>query len=438
MSIEKTHQATPLIIANGTLLDPANNVHQVANILIIDSKIAAIETNQQSLKILQDRYINAKTIDASNMLVMPGLVDLRARFREPGQEFKATIASEAYAAAKAGITSSCIPPDTDPIIDRPSVANTIREKSRLINGAKVHPVSALTQNLKGEMLGDIWTMANAGCIGSSNAKTAIKSVLMQRRAMQYASSFNVRIHLYPQDHELLGNGCVHEGLTSTRLGLSAVPAAAEIVGLARDIALVETTGASVHFMGLSCARSVEMVAQAQKSGLDITADVDIHHLLMNEGDMRDFDSNFHIQPPLRTIDDQLALIDGVKNGVIQAICTDHQPHDADAKLAPFGETESGISSLETFLPGLIKLNTTHDIKLDKLIASATINPANIAGIQAGNLSINSPADCIIVDSNLTWTFKQEHILSQGKNTPYLGEKMQGRCLHTIIDGVIIH
>jgi len=334
------------LIKNGTVIDPASKLNKQVDILIQDGKFAEIGTINQLPE-------NCDVVDATELTVIPGLVDLRARFREPGQEYTATIASEAKAAALSGITSVCIPPDTEPAIDRPSIANTLFDKARQANGSKIYPISALTTNLESNKIADLWTLANMGCVGTSNAKKAIPSVLVQRRAMQYAASFGITVHLYPQDHELYGNGCVHEGITSTRLGLSAVPAAAELVGLARDIALIETTGVKAHFMGLSCARSVEMIADAKKRGLNITADVDIHHLLMNEDDMLDFDSNFHIQPPLRTKADQAALIEGVRSGVITAICSDHQPHNADAKLAPFAETEPGISSLETLLPSLL-------------------------------------------------------------------------------------
>jgi dihydroorotase len=433
--MSKSIEPQRIIIKNGQLIDPANNINKIVDIVIDNGKIEHIGPTEEDI----EKSFNEgdKIIDAKGLLVLPGLVDLRARFREPGQEYKATIASESKAAAKSGITSICIAPDTDPPIDRPSIANTIIEKSHSANGAKSYPLSALTKGLKGEMIGDLWSLAKTGCVGTSNAKTAIPSVLMQRRAMQYASSFDITVHLYPQNHELLGNGCVHEGITSTRLGLPAVPSAAELVGLARDIALIESTNATAHFMGLSCARSVEMIIAAQKRGLNISADVDIHHLLMCENDMKDFDSNFHIEPPLRTQDDQKALIEGIKSGVISSICSDHQPHDPDAKLAPFGETEPGISSLECFLPSLFKLSEKFDIDFETLLRATTINPAKIAGIPAGNLSVGQTADCIIVDPSAEWTFNTSDIISQGKNTPYIGEIMKGRCMHTIIDGVLI-
>lgn len=431
-SMNKVNQSDSIVIQNGQLIDPANNINQVTDILICEGKIQKIGKITQNEMPADVNLINAK-----NKLVLPGLVDLRARFREPGQEYKATVASESKAAAKAGITSICIAPDTDPVIDRPSIANTIIEKAFSANGAKVYPLSALTKGLKSKMIGDLWSLAEIGCVGTSNAKVNIPSVLMQRRAMQYAASFDITVHLYPQSHELLGNGCVHEGVTSTRLGLPAVPAAAELVGLARDIALIESTNATVHFMGLSCARSVEMIAAAQKRGLNVTADVDIHHLLMNENDMKDFDSHYHIEPPLRTQADQKALLAGIKSGVISSICSDHQPHDPDAKLAPFGETEPGISSLESFLPSIFEINDRFDIDLEILLKAVTINSAKIAGIQAGCLAIGDTADCIIVDPKAEWVFQISDIVSQGKNTPYIGKKMTGRCLKTIIDGKVV-
>jgi len=419
-----------ILIKNGTVIDPASQLNKKSDILIQQGKFSAIGEEL-------DSPADCEIIDAKGLTVIPGLVDLRARFREPGQEYTATIASEAKAAALAGITSVCIPPDTEPAIDRPSIANTLFDKAKHANGAKVYPISALTTNLDGNKIADLWTLANTGCVGTSNAKKAIPSVLVQRRAMQYAASFDITVHLYPQDHELYGNGCVHEGITSTRLGLSAVPAAAELVGLARDIALIETTGVKAHFMGISCARSVEMIADAQKRGLNITADVDIHHLLMNEEDMQDFDSNFHIQPPLRTKADQNALIDGVSSGVISAICSDHQPHNSDAKLAPFAETEPGISSLEILLPSLFSLSEKHNIPLSTLLAASTNQAADILNIEAGQISIGHDADCALIDSQSKSAFERKQINSQGKNSPYIGQKLPAKVLKTIISGKVV-
>lgn len=417
-----------LLIKNATLIDPANKLNETKDVLIQGQKIKEIGSKLNS---------DGKTIDANGHLLLPGLVDLRARFREPGHEHKATIKSETIAAAKSGVTSVCLQPDTDPVIDRPSMARMLIEKGHEINGTRIYPLGALTNNLNSKTLADMWSLSQSGCVGVSNALNPIKSALVMRRAMQYASSFDLTVHLYAQDKSLLGNGCIHEGATSTRLGLPAIPAAAEIVGIARDIALVETTGAKTHFMGLSCARSVEMIANAQQQGLPITADVDIHHLVLCEDDMRDFDSNYHIRPPLRTANDRLALQQGVKQGVIQAICSDHQPHDKDSKLTPFSESSAGISGIETLLPLALKLVEDGVLDINETIAAMTQAPANILGIDAGTLSIDAIADCCIVNTQEQYEFTNGSIQSSGKNSPYIGEQFSAKAVHTIIDGKLI-
>lgn len=418
-----------LLIKNATLIDPANNINGNHDVLIKDQTIQEIGSNINH---------DGETIDASNHILIPGLVDLRARFREPGQEHKANIKSEALAAAKSGITSVCLQPDTDPVIDRPSMAKMLIEKGHEINGARIYPIGALTHGLNGKTLSDMWSLSQSGCVGISNALKSVKNALVMRRAMQYAASFDLTVHLYAQDRSLLGNGCIHEGATSTRLGLPAIPAAAEIVGVARDIALVETTGAKTHFMGLSCARSVEMIANAQQQGLPITADVDIHHLVLCEDDMRDFDSNFHIRPPLRTANDRLALQQGIKQGVIQAICSDHQPHDKDSKLTPFSESSAGISGIESLLPLTMKLVADGILDINQAIAAITHVPANILGINAGTLSIGSVADCCLVNTQNEYELTNERLLSSGKNSPYLGSAFKAQVTHTLIGGALVN
>ena len=414
------------LINNVTLIDPAAGQPHTTDVLIDDGRIAALGEQTDSS--------GCEHIDATDCYLLPGLVDLRARFREPGLEHKATIRSETLAAAKAGITSVAIAPDTDPVIDRPSMAQMLIEKSADLGLTRLYPIAALTSGLHSDKLADMWSMAQSGCVGVSNARQPIGNSLIMRRAMQYAASFDLTVHLYAHDADLLGNGCIHEGATSTRLGLPAIPAAAEIVGLARDIALVETTGVSAHFMGLSCARSVEMISAAQQRGLPITADVDIHHLVLCEDDMEDFDTHYHIQPPLRTAADRAALRDGVSSGVIQAICSDHQPHDADAKLTPFSESAPGISSLETLLPLTLGLVDDGILDLATAIGCVTQAPATILGINAGTLAVGDQADCCIVNPRQRWVLDRETTLSAGKNSPYLGRTLTGRVTHTFIAG----
>ena len=422
-----------VLIKNGHIIDPKNQLDQTADIVIEQGKISKISAAGS-----ETDKLHTDVIDASDCFVIPGLVDLRARFREPGLEHKATLKSEAKAAAKAGVTSVCIPPDTDPVLDRPSMAQMLIEKGRDLGTTKVYPLAALTSNLNGKTLADMWSLFNAGCVGVSNALQPINNALVMRRAMQYAASFDLTVHISAQDSSLSGNGCIHEGATSTRLGLPAIPAAAEIVGVARDIALVETTGAKAHFMGLSCARSVEMIADAQQRGLAITADVDIHHLLLCEDDMLDFDSHYHVQPPLRTQNDKIALQQGVRDGVIQAICSDHQPHDKDAKQTPFSESAPGISSIETLLPQVFELAENNIISQTQAIRATTQAPADILGIAAGNLSIGAAADCCIVrKTSPAPVFNPDTLISSGKNSPYAGQHYHYQAQQTLINGQLI-
>ncbi len=419
-----------LLIKNAIVVAPTGSAQSAS---ITENAELYVE-NGQFVRQLSDTP--TETIDAKGAYLIPGLVDLRARFREPGLEHKANIRKEALAAAKSGITSVAIPPDTDPVIDRPSMVQMLIEKGNESGGAKIHPIAALTRRLEGEKLSDMSTLTHAGSCGVSNARSPIPDALVMRRAMQYAASFDLRVHLNAQDHTLAGNGCIHEGATSTRLGLPAIPVAAEIVGVAREIALVETTGVKAHFMGLSCARSVEMIADAQSRGFDITADVDIHHLLMSEEDTEDFDTNYFVLPPLRTKADQQALIDGVKSGVISAICSDHQPHDKDAKLAPYSDSEPGISAIDHLLPLAFELIEDGVLPLETAISALTRAPASILGIDAGTLSEGASADFCLVEKAAS-TLTADTMLSSGKNSPYIGRSSSYRLKQCFIDGELV-
>lgn len=419
-----------LAIINGHLIDPTNNIDRKADLFVHDELVVAIDH-------APDGFNADQTIDASNLIVTPGLIDLRARLREPGQEYKATIASETRAAANAGITTLCTPPDTTPPIDTPAMAEFIQEQANLHNHSFIYPLGALTQKLAGQQLSDMAALADAGCIGITNTMSPVRDSLVMRRAMQYASTFDLTIYLHAQDPWLQGNGCVHEGKVSTRLGLPAIPEAAEIVGVARDLALIETTGVKAHFCGLSSARAIEMIAEAQQQGLPISADTTIHHLHLTEQHIGSFDTQYHSIPPFRTEADRAALRDAVKDGVIQVICSDHQPHEADAKLLPFADSEPGISGLDTLLP--LALRLVHDDVLDmnQAIASMTHFPAQITGIDNGQLGVGSQADICLIDPSLEWQFTTETILSQGKNSPYIGQQFRGKAVQTIINGSVI-
>jgi len=417
-------------ICNGRVIDPTSGEDQIRDIYIADGVIADPQKAQQAFS--EDREI-----DATGQVVCPGLIDLQARLREPGEEHKATLQSELAAAISAGVTSVCVPPDTNPTIDTPAMVHMVRQRGRRIQKARVYPLGALTVGLNGERLTDMAALKEAGCTAVSNGDRIIDNTLVIRRAMQYASTFNLTVFLTPLDHWLKGNGCVHEGEVSTRLGLPAVPEAAEVVALARDLALIETTGVRAHITQISCARSVEKIREAKQRGLNVTAAVSAHHLHLSEQDIGDFDTRYHVMPPLRSLADRDALRDGVASGVIDAICSDHQPHGLDAKLAPFSESASGISGLETLLSLILKLVEETTLSLPEAIARVTAHPARILGIDVGKLLPGAPADICIFEPTTDRRVDSEQFISQGSNTPFDQSTLPGNVKMALIAGQIV-
>ena len=417
-------------IANGLIIDPANNIEAKHDVYIAEGRIAAIGKQP-------DGFTLDKTIDATDNHVIPGIVDLRARLREPGLENKGTIASETRAAAASGITTLCIPPDTTPVIDTTAVVELIHQRAAEAGFANVVTLAALTAGLKGEQISEMAMLKNYGnCVGVSNALTPINNNLVMRRAMEYAASCGLTIFLHAEDEGLAGNGCAHEGAISTRLGLPGVPESAETIAVSRDLLLIEQTGVRAHFCHVSSARAAQMIARAQYDGLPVTADVTAHHLHLTEMDIGYFNSNCHVRPPLRTQRDQEALVAALAQGNINAICSDHEPHDTDAKLAPFSETETGISSLETLLP--LALRLTDDLSLSDVIDRITHHPAKILGIDAGTLSLGEKADICIYNPETNWILQPETMLSAGHNTPFAGWELKGKVMHTLLNGKIVY
>jgi len=417
-----------LCIKGGHIIDPANDVNRVADLYIDEEGfVAGIGEAPKDFK-------QTDVIDASNRIVCPGLVDLRVRVREPGLEYKATIESETHAAVKAGITTLVMPPDSDPVIDTPAMAQMIQQRSWRFESAFIHPLGALTRNLAGGQLTDMEALDEAGCVGFTNALLPITDTLVMRRAMEYAASFDFTVFLHSHDPWLQQHGCVHEGVVGTRLGLPGIPEAAETVGVARDLALIEQTGVRAHFCNLSTARAVDMIAEAQQRGLRVTADVTAHHLHLTEHDIGFFNSQCHVIPPLRSERDRDALRQAVKASVISAVCSDHQPHEADAKLAPFIQSEPGISGLETLLSLTLKLVEQETIDLVQAIASLTSEPADIIGVDTGHLGIGATADVCIFDPKTHWTVDPDQFISSGKNTPFSGWELPGVVTTTLVGG----
>jgi dihydroorotase len=424
-------QLSSLLIKGGHLLDPANGLNNKGDVYIADGQIVSVDKKPKAFKADQ-------TIDANGMTVSPGLVDLCARLREPGLEYKATINSECIAAAGAGITTLCCPPDTDPAIDEPAVVELINQKTTNAAHSNVLMLGALTSELKGELLSEMHALQIAGCVGVSNAKHPVENTLVLKRAYAYAANCGLTVFVEPDDHWLSHGGCAHEGTIAGRLGLKGIPVSAETAALARALELVAETRVKAHFGRLSSASGVEMIRRAKSDGLNITADVSAHQLHLTELDISSFNSACHVLPPLRTKRDQEALLAGIADGTVDAICSDHQPHEPDAKQAPFAATQPGISSLETLLPLAMKLVEQQSLDLDVVIKAITCAPASILGINSGTLAVGTTADICIFNREDNWQLDENDLLSQGKNSPFIGWNFQSKVQHTIIGGTLVH
>lgn len=419
------------VIRGGRIIDPVNRLDAITDLYIADGRIAAIGEAPSAFK-------ETETIDARGRIVCPGLIDLQARLREPGQKHKGSIASETAAAAASGITTLCCPPDTNPVIDSPAVAAQIAHRAEAAGKARVLPIGALTQGLGGEQLASMQALHTAGCQVMGNARRPITSTLVQRRALEYAATLGLTVFINAEDPWLGADGCAHEGPLGTRLGLAGIPECAEVIAISRELILIEQTGVRAHFGQLSTARAVEMIAEAKAKGLDISADVSAHQLYLTDLDVADFNSLCHVRPPLRSQRDRDGLRQALADGVINAVCSDHQPHDRDAKLAPFAATEPGISALETLLPLTLRLAEEGVMTLGEAISRLTCEPARILGIEAGRLNPGTIADICIFDSEQLWSVSEEKLVSAGKNTPFLGWEMKGRVTHTLLEGRLVY
>jgi len=419
-----------LLIKQGRVIDPANNLDAVKDIYIENGHVSAIEDHIDEPKAEQQ-------IDASGLIVMPGVIDLCARVREPGLEHKATIESETKAASAAGITTLCCPPDTDPVIDETAVVDLINHGVKKAAHSHIVCLGAMTSKLKGEHLSEMAALKKAGCVGVSNASSTITNTLILRRAFEYAASNDLTVFIEPNDPYLSNHGCAHEGAVATRLGLPGIPDAAESTIIARDLELIAEIGVKAHFGRLSSARSISLIEAAQKQGLKVTADVAIHQLYLTEMDLSTYNSHCHVLPPFRELRDRDVLRMALANGTIQAVCSDHQPHEEDAKLHPFPATEPGISGLESLLPLTLKLVSENVLDWPQAVAALTIEPARILGIDKGHLSIDAVADITIVNPESDWTMESQNMLSQGKNTPFLGWGFEHQVTNTIIGGQLI-
>ena len=414
-------------IKNGHLIDPKNNIDGRHDLFIMDGRVAAIG-------IAPADFVAQQVVDATNLVVAPGLIDLAARLREPGYEYKATLESEMNAAVAGGITILSCPPDTDPPLDEPGLVEMLKHRARELNKARVYPVGALTYGLKGVELTEMAELADAGCIAFSQADAAITDTRVLMRSMQYAATFGFSVWLRPQDSFLARDGVAHDGEVATRLGLPAIPVCAETIALATMLQLARETGVRLHVCRISSADGVALVRAAKQQGMPITA----NHVHLSEMDIGFFDAHCHLVPPLRSLRDRDALRAGLLDGSIDAICSNHSPVDEDAKQLPFAEAEAGATGLELLLPLALKWARQERRPIADGLARITHQPAQILGLDAGHLSVGSIADVCVFDPDVFWQIKPAALSSQGKNTPFLGVELQGRVCYTLIRGQLVY
>ncbi|KFX70606.1 dihydroorotase [Pseudomonas taeanensis MS-3] len=417
-------------ILGARVIDPSSGLDQVSDLYLEGGHIAAI--GQAPAGFNAD-----KTLDAQGLIAAPGLVDLSVALREPGYSRKGSIASETQAAAAGGVTSLCCPPLTKPILDTPAVAELVLERAREAGHTKVFPIGALSKGLAGEQLAELVALRDAGCVAFGNGLDTFRNSRTLRRALEYAATFDLTVIFHSQDHDLAEGGLAHEGPTASFLGLPGIPETAETVALARDLLLVEQSGVRAHFSQLTSARGAQLIADAQARGLPVSADVALYQLILTDEALQGFSSLYHVQPPLRSRADRDGLREAVKAGVIQAIASHHQPHERDAKLAPFGATEPGISSVQLLLPLAMSLVQDGLLDLPTLLARLSHGPAQALRLPAGKLAAGHAADLLLFDPQAS-TLAGESWYSKGSNCPFIGHCLPGAVRYTLVDGHICY
>ncbi|MEA3394038.1 MAG: dihydroorotase [Pseudomonadota bacterium] len=424
-----------VLIKNGRVIDPASNRDEIADVAIAAGRIIAIGSAPTD-------FAPNRTLDASGCIVAPGLMDLALRLREPGHEHEGMLESEMAATVAGGVTSLVCPPDTDPVLDEPGLVEMLKFRAEKLHQARVFPQGALTRNLQGEVLTEMVELTESGCVAFGQADVPLVNTQVLQRAMQYASTFDYAVWLRPQDY-YLGQGVAASGALATRMGLSGVPVAAEVIAMQTIFELMRTTGARVHLCRISSAAGVALVRQAKDEGLPLTCDVSINSLHLTDTDIGYFDSRMRLNPPLRQQADREALREGLADGTIDALVSDHTPVDEDAKALPFAESEPGATGVELLLSLALKWGQESGVGLTRALAVLTSEPARVLGnalgtlqVSAGQLVTGGVADVCVFDPQAEWVVQPEMLRSQGKHTPFSGYELPGRVRCTIVGGQI--
>ena len=430
-----------ILIQNGRLLDPASGLDQVGDVAVAAGRI--ISLGRRASGSAPD-FVPDKRIDASGCIVMPGLVDLAVRLREPGHEHEGMLESEMGAAVAGGVTSVVCPPDTDPVLDEPGLVEMLKFRAEKLHQSRLFPLGALTRTLSGEVLTEMAELTEAGCVGFTQAEVPLASTQVLQRALQYAATFGYTVWLRPQDLHL-GKGVAASGALATRLGLAGIPVAAETIALHTIFELMQSTGARVHLCRISSAAGVALVRQAKAQGLRVSCDISINSLHLTDADIGFFDSRARLTPPLRQQRDRDALRAALADGTIDALVSDHTPVDEDAKTLPFAEAEPGATGLELLLSLALKWSTETDAGLLRALTVLTSAPAQVMGSALGTLEASigrlaegGVADLCIFDPAATWTVQADTLRSQGKHTPFSGYELPGRVRTTIVGGQVAY
>lgn len=422
----------PLVLRGGRVVDPSRRFDAVADVLVIDGRIAAAGPGVATPD-------GAEVVEAAGLIVAPGLVDVHVHLREPGNEDAETIATGARAAAAGGFTAVCAMPNTDPVTDNQAAVGFVLAEGRRAGAARVYPIGAVTIGQKGEALTEMGELIASGAVALSDDGRPVRSSHLMRTAMEYAQTFGVPIADHCEDVELAAGGVMHDGLVSTRLGLKGIPAAAEEILVARDIILAELTGGHVHLCHVSTQGSVELIRHAKERGLRVTAEATPHHFTLTDRCCEGYDTNAKMNPPLREADDVEAIRAGLIDGTIDAIATDHAPHHYEAKErefddAPFGvvglETAFGVAHTELVVGGLMTLS--------QLIERMSVAPARAFGLPGGTLAVGAPADIVVFDATHQWVVAPDTFLSKSRNTPFAGRALTGRPIMSVVGGLVVH
>lgn len=420
---------TATLIKNGRVIDPASNLDGNRDVLIENGKIARIRSKIKTK--------SSKIIDAKGRLVMPGLVDLHTHLRDPGRPDKETIASGTRAAALGGFTTVCCMANTEPVIDNPAVVKYILNKAEVEGVVNVLPIAAVTKGLKGETLAEMGLMLAEGAVAFSDDGQPLMKADVMRRALEYSSQFDVPVVAHCEDIELAYGGSMNEGALATAIGLPGIPALAEEIMVARNVMMAQRFG-RIHIAHVSSARSVELIRQAKKKGAPVTCETCPHYFSLTEEAVRNYDTNAKVNPPLKTKHDVKAIIKGLKDGTIDAIATDHAPHNIEEKNIEFNQAAFGLIGLETALGlAMTELVGQKVLTLKDLVRKMSLNPARIFNLDKGTLKVGADADVIIVDPKAEWNVDPQAFASKSKNTPFNGWKLKGRVLYTLVKGKIV-